>query len=122
MLRAQGAFGTLKKVASLRDPCPESPKMVGYTFYFMRPCPKPPKGGSGHEIKCVADHFGGFRAWIPERSDFFKGPKRAPINLAPGPPNLLQNFMPALHQLCISNCVSQDVQEHPRDIPGPGAK
>ena len=32
-------------------------------------------GGSGHEIKCVADHFGGFRAWIPERSDFFKGPK-----------------------------------------------
>ena len=28
-----------------------------------------------HEIKCVADHFGGFRAWIPERSDFFKGPK-----------------------------------------------
>ena len=37
-LRAQGAlgaFGPLKKVASLRDPCPESPKMVGYTFYFM---------------------------------------------------------------------------------------
>ena len=32
-------------------------------------------GGSGHEIKGVADHFGGFRAWIPERSDFFKGPK-----------------------------------------------
>ncbi len=30
---------------------------------------------SGHEIKGVADHFGGFRAWIPERSDFFKGPK-----------------------------------------------
>ena len=28
-----------------------------------------------HEIKCVADHFGGFQAWIPERSDFFKGPK-----------------------------------------------
>ena len=27
-LRAQGAFGPLKKVASLRDPCPESPKMV----------------------------------------------------------------------------------------------
>ena len=24
-------------------------------------------GGSGHEIKGVADHFGGFRAWIPER-------------------------------------------------------
>ena len=21
------------------------------------------------------DHLGGFRAWIPERSDFFKGPK-----------------------------------------------
>ena len=37
---------------------------------------KPPiLGFSGHEIKCVADHFGGFRAWIPERSDFFKGPK-----------------------------------------------
>ena len=32
---ALGAFGPLKKVASLRDPCPESPKMVGYTFYFM---------------------------------------------------------------------------------------
>ena len=30
---------------------------------------------SGHKIKGVADHFGGFRAWIPERSDFFKGPK-----------------------------------------------
>ena len=30
-----GAFGPLKKVASLRDPCPESPKMVGYTFDFM---------------------------------------------------------------------------------------
>ena len=30
---------------------------------------------SGHEIKGVADHFGGFQAWIPERSDFFKGPK-----------------------------------------------
>ena len=29
-------------------------------------------GGSGHEIKGVADHFGGFRAWIPERSDFFQ--------------------------------------------------
>ena len=37
-------------------------------------------GFSGHEIKGVADHLGGFRAWIPERSDFFKGPKapRAP--------------------------------------------
>ena len=32
-------------------------------------------GFSGHEIKYVADHFGGFRARIPERSDFFKGPK-----------------------------------------------
>ena len=32
-------------------------------------------GGSGHEIKGVADHFKGFRAWIPERSDFLKGPK-----------------------------------------------
>ena len=32
-------------------------------------------GRFGHEIKGVADHFGGFRAWIPERSDFFKGPK-----------------------------------------------
>ena len=32
---ALGAFGPLKKVASLRDPCPESPKMVGYIFYFM---------------------------------------------------------------------------------------
>ena len=26
-------------------------------------------GFSGHEIKGVADHLGGFRAWIPERSD-----------------------------------------------------
>ena len=24
--------------------------------------------------KVLADHFGGFRAWIPERSNFFKGP------------------------------------------------
>ena len=39
------------------------------------PASPPILGGSGHEIKCVADHFGGFRAWIPERSDFFKGPK-----------------------------------------------
>ena len=31
--------------------------------------------GAGHEIEGAADHFGGFRAWIPERSDFFKGPK-----------------------------------------------
>ena len=30
---------------------------------------------SGHEIKGVADHFGRFQAWIPERSDFFKGPE-----------------------------------------------
>ena len=30
---------------------------------------------SGHEIKGAADHFGGFRAWIPERSDLFKGPR-----------------------------------------------
>ena len=52
--------------------------MVGNTFFSH---PEPPKmvptilGGSGHEIKGVADHFGGFRAWIPERSDFFQGPK-----------------------------------------------
>ena len=32
-------------------------------------------GFSGHDIKCVVDHFGGFRTWIPERSDFLKGPK-----------------------------------------------
>ena len=32
-------------------------------------------GDSGREIKGVSDHFGGFRAWIPERSDFFKGPE-----------------------------------------------
>ena len=37
---------------------------------------KPPiLGFSGHDIKGVTDHFGGFWAWIPERSDFFKGPK-----------------------------------------------
>ena len=79
--RAQGALGAvgpLKEVASLRDPCPESPKMVGYTFCFM---PRTSQNGptilgfSMHEIKGVADHFGGFRAWIPERSDFFEGPK-----------------------------------------------
>ena len=52
-LRAQGAFGPLKKVASLRDPCPESPKMVGYTFYFM---PGKPKMGG------FAAHFGRFWA------------------------------------------------------------
>ena len=34
-LRPQGAVGPLKKVASLQDPWPESPKMVGYTFYFI---------------------------------------------------------------------------------------
>ena len=32
-------------------------------------------GGSGHEIKGVADHFGGFQAWIPERSDFLRAQK-----------------------------------------------
>ena len=45
---------------------------------------KPPiLGFSGHEIKGVADHFGGFRAWIPERSDFFKGPKSPKGPLGP---------------------------------------
>ena len=39
---------------------------------------------SGHEIKGVADHLGGFRAWIPERSDFFKGPKGPKGSLGPG--------------------------------------
>ena len=54
--------------------------MVGYAFYFMpgkiKKWPAKPHilRVSGHEIKGVADHFGGFRAWIPERSDFFKGP------------------------------------------------
>ena len=37
-----------------------------------------------HEIKSVADNFGGFRAWIPERSDFFKGPKGPKGPLGPG--------------------------------------
>ena len=32
-------------------------------------------GGSGYEIKGVVDNLGGFQAWVPERSDFFKGPK-----------------------------------------------
>ena len=33
-------------------------------------------GLSGQEVKGVADdHFGVFRAWIPERSDFLRGPK-----------------------------------------------
>ena len=41
--------------------------MVGYTL--------PLWGGSGHEIKGVAEHFRGFRAWTPERSDFLRGPK-----------------------------------------------
>ena len=26
-------------------------------------------------MRGVAEHFGGFRAWIPERSEFSKGPK-----------------------------------------------
>ena len=42
---------------------------------LKRAASPPNLGGSGHEIKCVADHFGGFRAWILERSDFFKGAK-----------------------------------------------
>ena len=29
-----------------------------------------------YEVKGVADHFGGLRPWILERSDFFKGPQR----------------------------------------------
>ena len=29
-------------------------------------------GGSGHEIKSVAGHLGEFRAWVLERSYFFK--------------------------------------------------
>ena len=51
--------------------CPEPPKMGGEAAHF---------GLSGHEIKGVADHLGGFRAGIPERSDFLRGPKapRAP--------------------------------------------
>ena len=51
--------------------------MVGYTFYFM-PGKSPQIGGlegSGNGLKGVADHLGGLRAWILERSDFFKGPK-----------------------------------------------
>ena len=37
---------------------------------------KPPiLGFSGYEMKGVAHHFVGFQACIPERSDFFKGPK-----------------------------------------------
>ena len=32
-------------------------------------------GFSGHAIQGVANHLGGLRAWIPERSDFFQGPK-----------------------------------------------
>ena len=33
----------LKKVASLRDPCPESPKMIGHTLHFISG--KPPRMG-----------------------------------------------------------------------------
>ena len=111
-LRAQGAlgaFGPLKK--SLRSG-PKGPKgplgplksrfapgsMPGipqngrlHLLFHARKSTKwaaspPILGGSGHEIKGVADHFGGFRAWIPERSDFFKGPKgpKGPLGLAPG--------------------------------------
>ena len=54
--------------------CPEPPKMGGEAAHFCF---------SGHAIKCVADHFGGFRAWIPERSDFFKGPKGPKAPLGP---------------------------------------
>ena len=47
--------------------CPEvSPKWAASPPFL---------GGAGYEINGVADHFGGFWAWIPERSDFFKGPK-----------------------------------------------
>ena len=60
--------------------------MVGYTFYSMpRTSQNVPTnlGGSEHGIKGVADHFGGFRAWIPEQSDFLKGPKgpKGPLSL-----------------------------------------
>ena len=45
---------------------------------------KPPFFGfSGHEIKGVADHSGGLRAWIPEQNDFFKGPKGPKGTLGP---------------------------------------
>ena len=51
-----------------------------HLFFYARKSPKwaakpPIFCFSWHEIKGVADHFGGFRAWIPERSDFFKGSK-----------------------------------------------
>ena len=60
-----------------------------HRVFHARKSPKwaaspPILGGSGHEIKGVADHFGGFRAWIPERSDFFKGPKGPKGPLGPG--------------------------------------
>ena len=60
-----------------------------HLLFHARKSPKlsatpPILGFYGHEIKGVADHFGGFRAWIPERSDFFKGPKGPKGPLGPG--------------------------------------
>ena len=59
-----------------------------HLLFHARKSPKwaaspPILGGSGHEIKSVADHFGGIRAWIPERSNFFKGPKNPNGPLGP---------------------------------------
>ena len=99
---AKGAFGPFKKVASLQAQGPLGPlgpfkKSLRsgipqngqlHLLFHARKSPEwaaspPILGGSGHKIKCVADHFGAFRAWIPERSDFFKGPKgpKGPLGL-----------------------------------------
>ena len=75
-----GPLGPLKKSLRSGIHARNPPKMVGYTFYFMPgkaqwTASPPIFAFSGYERKGVADHFGGFRAWILERSDFFKGPK-----------------------------------------------
>ena len=80
LLRAQGAFGPLKKSLRSGIHARNPPKWSANLLFHARKSPKwaaspPILGCSGHEIKGVADHFGGFQAWIPERSDFFKVPK-----------------------------------------------
>ena len=71
-----GPFGPLKKTAMPGIPPNGRLHLLFHAQNLPKWAAKPPIFGfSGHEIKGVADHFGGFRAWIPERSDFFKVPK-----------------------------------------------
>ena len=70
-----GPLGPLKKSLRSGIHARNPPKWSATPFISCRKNQKwaaspPILGGSGHEIKCVADHLGGFRAWIPERNDF----------------------------------------------------